>query len=74
MRTHTKPSPNLHAICIFDGCDESADYRLVARWPDGGMWVRQACLVHMTRGIKSLQDFRETPAGEPTITQEALTD
>jgi len=49
-------------------------YALTARWADGQVWRRDVCLVHMARGIKSLQDFRPAEAGEPTITQFALTE
>jgi transcriptional regulator with XRE-family HTH domain len=62
----------VYVACVFDDCDEPADYRLVASWPDGEQWVRTVCLVHMPRGIESLQKFREPEAGEPTITQQAL--
>jgi hypothetical protein len=60
------------AVCIFDDCHEPADYRLTARWPDGKTWSRNVCLVHMTRGIESLQRFRAPEAGEPTISRASL--
>jgi len=33
---------------------------------------REVCLVHIARGIKSLQDFRGPDAGVPIITQVAI--
>jgi hypothetical protein len=60
--------------CIFDDCEEEADYSLEARWPDGGTWRRDVCLVHMVRGIQSLQNFRPPEAGRPTVLQRALID
>jgi hypothetical protein len=59
-------------VCAFDDCEETADYRLIARWPDGQVWAREVCLVRMARGIKSLQDFRGPASPKPTITQRAL--
>jgi hypothetical protein len=60
-------------VCVFDDCEEVADYALTARWNDGQVWRREVCLVQMARGIKSLQDFRGVEAGEPIITQRTLT-
>jgi hypothetical protein len=60
------------AVCIFDDCSDPADYRLTARWPDGKTWSRNVCLIHMTRGIESLQRFRPPEGGEPTISQVSL--
>jgi hypothetical protein len=60
--------------CVFDDCEAAADYALTARWPDGQLWRREVCLVHVSRGILSLQEFRGVEAGEPFITQVALRD
>jgi hypothetical protein len=60
------------AVCIFDDCDEPAAYRLTARWTDGKTWLRNVCEVHLARGVQSLQRFRPPDAGEPTISQVAL--
>jgi hypothetical protein len=60
------------AVCIFNDCGEPADYRPTARWPDGKTWSRNVCLLHMIRGIESLQRFRPPESGEPTISQVAL--
>jgi hypothetical protein len=60
------------AVCIFDDCSNPADYRLTARWPDSRTWSRNVCLMHMTRGIESLQRFRPPEGGEPTISQVSL--
>jgi hypothetical protein len=69
------PNPNvIEHICIFDDCEEVADYALTARWSDGQVWRREVCLVHMPRGIESLQKFRGPAAGEPIITQVALSE
>jgi len=57
---------------MFDDCNEPADYALTAHWSYGQVWKRNVCLVHMVRGIESLQKFRGPEAGEPTITQLAL--
>jgi hypothetical protein len=58
-----------HDQCIFDDCREDADGSLQARWPDGQVWRREVCLVHVARGIRSLQEFRGPDAGEPIITR-----
>jgi hypothetical protein len=60
------------AVCIFDDCDEPATYRLTARWTDGKTWSRNVCALHLARGVQSLQRFRPPEAGEPTISQVAL--
>src|SRR4051794_29217274 len=40
-------------MCVFDDCEATADYALTARWPDGQVWRRDVCLVHVARGIAS---------------------
>ena len=63
---------NICVACIFDDCDELANYALTARWQDGQVRRREVCLVHRARGVQSLQAFRDDEAGEPTISQIAL--
>jgi hypothetical protein len=60
------------AVGIFDDCDKPAAYRLTARWMDGKTWSRNVCALHLARGVESLQRFRPPVAGEPTISQMAL--
>jgi hypothetical protein len=61
-------------VCIVDDCGQPADYALVARWRDGQTWRRDVCLVHMAHGVASLLQFRGAEAGEPVITQVALSE
>jgi hypothetical protein len=55
--------------CIFNDCREDVDGSLQARWPDGQSCRREVCLVHIARGVRSLQEFRGHDAGEPIITR-----
>jgi hypothetical protein len=54
---------------MFDDSGDPADYAPTARWRDGQVRKRNVCLNHLVRGVRSLQEFRESDAGEPTISR-----